>query len=158
MRQHHCLTAVKRLTLTAPARDGDLLRACYPQRRFPGELVRVAVGLLEKFGERFEERAQRASLPSRACCSKVPLVALADDILAGRDLRGPQLRKAWGDRIAAQRAVAKLSRRDLARRLDVSEQTVGYWERGDTSPRPHMQIAIAHELGVSWAVLFEVAA
>lgn len=65
-----------------------------------------------------------------------------------------RLRQGWGRKIREVRQLREMSRSELARRLDVSAAAVGQWERGETTPRPHLQIAIARELEVPHGVLF----
>lgn len=65
-----------------------------------------------------------------------------------------RLRQRWGSKIAQTRALRELSRADVADRVGVSEQAVGMWERGETAPRWHHQLAIADALDVPHGVLF----
>lgn len=70
-------------------------------------------------------------------------------------------RTTWGQNLTAQLDLLGISRKDLVHRLSilgvsVSEQAVGYWCRGETSPTPKHQAAIAHVLRVPVHVLFPV--
>ena len=47
------------------------------------------------------------------------------------------------NRIAVMRADRKVSRRELAEALGVHYQTVGYLERGESSPSLHLALRIA---------------
>ncbi|MBB2921267.1 helix-turn-helix transcriptional regulator [Cellulomonas cellasea] len=58
------------------------------------------------------------------------------------------------NRIAALRAERGISRRQLAEALDVHYQTVGYLERGESSPRLHLALRIAEYLEVPVEVIF----
>lgn len=62
------------------------------------------------------------------------------------------IRKRIGTRIAEARGTR--TRREVARALNVSVQALSQWERGDTSPTPAMQLAVAEVLEVSWSSLF----
>jgi Predicted transcriptional regulators len=61
-----------------------------------------------------------------------------------------------GDRIKSAREAAGLSRKELADRVGVSNQSVWLWETGDTKgPRPEHLLALRNVLKVSidWLVL-----
>jgi transcriptional regulator with XRE-family HTH domain len=68
------------------------------------------------------------------------------------------LRLKHGQKIADVRAFRGVSREELAAAVEVTAAAVGQWERGETSPRPHKQIAIARALDVPHAVLFPMEA
>lgn len=69
-----------------------------------------------------------------------------------------RIRKAWGDNIAQLRALRAMSRAALANKVGVTEAAVGMWERGETAPRPHIQIAIANALDCDHGVVFPMRA
>lgn len=69
-----------------------------------------------------------------------------------------RLRKAWGVNIAHLRELRGLTRAELAERVGVTEQAVGTWERGESSPRPHLQIAVAEALDCEHGVVFPMRA
>lgn len=84
---------------------------------------------------------------------------MAEIIAVGRETDpAKRLRKAWGENIARLRALRGLTRADLAQRVGVTEQAVGTWERGETSPRPHLQIAVAAALDCEHGVVFPMRA
>jgi putative transcriptional regulator len=58
------------------------------------------------------------------------------------------------NRIAMLRAERKVSRRELADALGVRYQTVGYLERGEYSPSPHLAPRIAAYFEVPVEVIF----
>lgn len=68
------------------------------------------------------------------------------------------LRQKHGQKIAEMRSFRSMTREELATAVDVTPAAVGMWERGETSPRPHKQIAIARALDVPHAVLFPMEA
>jgi len=61
-------------------------------------------------------------------------------------------REALGERIAALRADAGMSRRELGRRLDVTDVTLIRWEKG-TPPPFDLAVLLVAELGVSLETL-----
>lgn len=69
-----------------------------------------------------------------------------------------RLRQSWGKKITELRKLRGLSRVELGERCDVSAAAVGMWERGETAPRPHVQVAIARALDVPHGVLFPMEA
>lgn len=71
-----------------------------------------------------------------------------------------RLRQWHGENIADARKLRGLTRAELAEGVGVTEAAVGMWERGETSPRPHHQLAIARLLQTKHRTLFpmEVAA
>jgi putative transcriptional regulator len=58
------------------------------------------------------------------------------------------------NRIAVFRAERDMSRKDLAERVDVNPQTIGYLERGDYKPSLELAMKIAAVFGVPIEVLF----
>lgn len=56
--------------------------------------------------------------------------------------------------IATIRTERGLSRKDLADKVDVNYQTIGFIERGDYSPSLELAFAIAAALGVDIATVF----
>lgn len=54
-----------------------------------------------------------------------------------------------GERIAAFRNQRGLSQQQLAEKLGISQQLIGYWERRSTVLRPEQLIALAEVLNVS---------
>lgn len=54
-----------------------------------------------------------------------------------------RLRQLWGRNITERRTMLGRTRAELAEACDVTEAAVGMWERGETTPRPHLQVAIA---------------
>lgn len=69
-----------------------------------------------------------------------------------------RLKRRWGSNISSARELRAVSRSDLAEAVGVSEAAVGMWERGETAPRWHHQLAIARKLEVPHGVLFAVEA
>lgn len=74
-----------------------------------------------------------------------------------------KLRREWAESLAEHLETKKISRKDLVARLavvgcDVSQQAVGQWLRGETSPRPHHQAALAAVLDVPVRRLFPIEA
>lgn len=76
-------------------------------------------------------------------------------ILEGADPSPIALRRQWGKAIAERRDLIGMTRHQLAEAVGVTDQAVGTWERGESSPSPARQVAIAHALGISWAHLFK---
>lgn len=64
------------------------------------------------------------------------------------------IRAKQGRAIIDARTAAHLTQPELAAKLKVSKQAVHYWETGQVSPRPEMQLAIATALGVKHSSLF----
>lgn len=52
----------------------------------------------------------------------------------------------WGSNIAQRRCLLGMTQFDLAKAVGVNKETVRLWEKGERSPRPTMQIAIAKVL------------
>lgn len=69
-----------------------------------------------------------------------------------------RLKTRWGSNIASARELRSMSRAALSEAVGVSDAAVGMWERGETAPRWHHQLAIAQALQVPHAVLFAVEA
>jgi putative transcriptional regulator len=63
---------------------------------------------------------------------------------------GPQL----FNRIAVLRVERQMSRNDLADRLDISYQTVGYLERGEFNPSLELAFRISELFGVPIEAIF----
>lgn len=81
-------------------------------------------------------------------------------ILGTQDVR---LRKQWGASLASTMRSLGVSRKELVSRLGtlgapVSQQAVGQWIRGETSPRPYHQAVIGQALGVPPQVIFAIQA
>ncbi len=60
------------------------------------------------------------------------------------------------NRIAMLRAERGITRRELAERLGVHYQTVGYLERGEYSPSLHLALRIARFFDVPIEVIFSL--
>ncbi len=58
------------------------------------------------------------------------------------------------NRIALLRTEQGLSRQDLAERVDVNYQTIGFIERGDYSPSLELAFKIAEVFGVEFTDIF----
>jgi len=69
-----------------------------------------------------------------------------------------RLRQLWGRNISRLRELRGMTRAELALACDVSEAAVGQWERGETTPRPHKQIAAAKALDAEHGVVFPMVA
>lgn len=63
-------------------------------------------------------------------------------------------RRLWGDNIKAQRDARGWTQGELADRLDVSRQAVGYWESGAKAPTDGRKLQIAQVFRVSVRTLF----
>lgn len=64
------------------------------------------------------------------------------------------LKAKQGRLIRQYRVFNDLSQTDLANRVGVTKAAVSEWERGVSTPRPTIQIAIAREVRAPWNVLF----
>jgi len=53
-----------------------------------------------------------------------------------------------------RRTILRESQEVFAARFGVTKAAVSDWERGASTPRPHLQVAIAKELNAPWSVLF----
>ncbi|QHL91274.1 helix-turn-helix domain-containing protein [Sphingomonas changnyeongensis] len=60
------------------------------------------------------------------------------------------------NRLSLFRAEAGLSRKDLAARVDVNPQTIGYLERGDYKPSLELALRIARVFDVPVEALFSL--
>jgi DNA-binding XRE family transcriptional regulator len=60
------------------------------------------------------------------------------------------------NRIAVYRADRGLSRKELADRVAVNPQTIGFLERGDYSPSVELALRLALEFGVTVEALFSL--
>jgi DNA-binding XRE family transcriptional regulator len=58
------------------------------------------------------------------------------------------------NRLAVLRAERKISRRELAKALEIHYQTVGYLERGEYNPSLQLALRIAGYFGVSVEKIF----
>ena len=76
----------------------------------------------------------------------------------GRAASAERLRASWGQTIAEQRIARGWTQAKLAETMSprVTQQAVGQWERGETAPRWHHQVAIAKALGVPHRLLFAI--
>lgn len=54
----------------------------------------------------------------------------------------------FGQRISEAREAAGLSRRELAKRMQVSYYSIRYWELGEKQPRGHRLLRLAKSLEV----------
>ncbi len=82
-------------------------------------------------------------------------------MIEGESDPAKRLRAEWGQSLEEHLDARNMRRKELVERLkdlgcEVSVQAVGQWVRGETSPRPHMQAAIATVLGVPVRRLFPV--
>lgn len=77
-----------------------------------------------------------------------------------------RIRAEWGQLLDEHLTTLVVTRKDLRKRLsdigiEVSDQAIGQWIRGETSPRPSVQAAIAHVLRVPprslWPLVYEAA-
>lgn len=59
----------------------------------------------------------------------------------------------FGEMLRRYRKQTGMTQTDLAKKLFVTQQTVGHWEKGDATPNPSMILKIAEVLGVSSAEL-----
>lgn len=48
----------------------------------------------------------------------------------------------------------EMSQAELAATIGVTKAAVSDWERGNSSPRPHLQVEIAKALNVPWSSIF----
>ncbi len=60
------------------------------------------------------------------------------------------------NRIALFRTEKGMSRRELAERVDVNPQTIGFLERGTYSPSVELALKFAREFGVKVEALFSL--
>lgn len=59
-----------------------------------------------------------------------------------------------GQKIRDFRQFREQSQSDLAGAIGVTKAAVSDWETGGSSPRQHLQVAIAKALGVPWSSIF----
>lgn len=64
------------------------------------------------------------------------------------------IRRRQGAEIRKFREFRKLSQATLAETVGVTKAAVSDWERGNSSPRQHLQVGIAKALEVPWSSLF----
>lgn len=64
------------------------------------------------------------------------------------------LKRRQGDRIKLFRQAHQMSQLDLAAAVGVSKAAVSEWELGKSTPRQHVQVAIASALKTPWSALF----
>jgi len=60
------------------------------------------------------------------------------------------------NRIALYRTEKGLSRRELAERVEVNPQTIGFLERGTYSPSVELALKLAREFGVKVEAIFSL--
>jgi DNA-binding transcriptional regulator YiaG len=65
-----------------------------------------------------------------------------------------RIRRSQGDKIRSQRKLLKMSQDVFAAEVGVTAAAVSEWENGKSSPRPHLQVAIAKALHMPWSTLF----
>lgn len=70
-----------------------------------------------------------------------------------------RIRLQWAESLADHLRTQQISRKELRRRLaglgvEVTEQGIGAWLRGETAPRPHHQAALGTVLNVPARRLF----
>jgi putative transcriptional regulator len=64
------------------------------------------------------------------------------------------IRQKQGNTIRQYRKLRKMSQADLAAAVGVTKAAVSEWEKGYSSPRPHLQIAIAQAFDAPWNAIF----
>lgn len=64
------------------------------------------------------------------------------------------IRQRQGHTIRKFRTFKKLSQEHLAGTLGVTKAAVSSWERGESSPRQHLQVELAKALEVPWSSIF----
>lgn len=64
------------------------------------------------------------------------------------------IRQRQGAKIRDFRKIHDMTQQDLANKVKVTKAAVSEWERGASSPRPHIQVAIAAALNAPWTTLF----
>lgn len=65
-----------------------------------------------------------------------------------------QIRSRQGADLRKFRDFKKLSQQAVADTVGVSKAAVSSWERGETTPRQHLQVAVAKALDVPWSSIF----
>ena len=71
-----------------------------------------------------------------------------------------RLKQKWGEALRSQRETLGFTLDEVAERMKasgchVSPQAIGMWERGETAPKWHNQMAVAQALGTTRSVLFQ---
>lgn len=71
-----------------------------------------------------------------------------------------RLKQKWGESLREQRKALGMTQEQVAEHLiaagyQITSQAVGMWERGETAPKWHHQIAVAKVLGTTRSVLFQ---
>lgn len=71
-----------------------------------------------------------------------------------------RLKVKWGEALRAQREALSLTLDQVAERMSeggchVSAAAIGMWERGETAPKWHNQMAVAKALNTTRSVLFQ---
>lgn len=69
-----------------------------------------------------------------------------------------RLRQLWGANIKRTRELRGMTRAELGDACGVTEAAVGMWERGETAPRPHLQVKASEALDTAHSVLFPMVA
>lgn len=64
------------------------------------------------------------------------------------------IREKQGKKIRDFRQFREQSQAVLAESIGVTKAAVSDWENGNSSPRQHLQVAIAKQLGVPWSSIF----
>lgn len=65
-----------------------------------------------------------------------------------------RIRQRQANLIRKTRLLRDISRAELAETLGVTVGAVSQWENGTTSPRQHVQVALAKTLDVPWSMIF----
>ena len=90
-------------------------------------------------------------------CGKAIVATGAASRTAGEALCLPCLEKCpdipLGQRLLAFRLAANWSRTELARRAGISQNLVGYYERGRNFPSPTARVKLAEALAISYETL-----
>lgn len=64
------------------------------------------------------------------------------------------IRQRQGNKIRQFRGFRELTQEALAERIGVTKAAVSDWERGASTPRQHLQVALAAVLNVPWSSIF----
>lgn len=64
------------------------------------------------------------------------------------------IRRRQGAKIRDFRKIHNMTQQALAEKVKVTKAAVSEWERGESSPRPHIQVEIAKALQAPWTTLF----
>jgi transcriptional regulator with XRE-family HTH domain len=67
---------------------------------------------------------------------------------------GVAIRARQGTKIRRFRTLHALSQQALADKVGVTKAAVSDWERGNSTPRQHHQVALAKALDAPWSALF----